>query len=442
MTLSDVYSKNVDRWGHGAQKFFMNPVTKERFDLLNYVNPPSWREVIEFQKTCASQIQISLQAEDIVRKLQKDQLFNPNSVMLNIEQHIQNIEESVKWADDSEGIGGLAGLRELFKKNGQLTANDIRVYLVKYTGLISKLRASYDILSKQDFSNQSTNVIAQFNNYEKAVKDFMMVCSRLQTDSSNFIIDPNAGFLQPLIWSGNVLKGALLETEGAEFFRSVIPEYITIVSGNIKGPVIDIFGNKTSSGKSIVQDLLVFDRHAQIKFSINGQSKIMSMEDFLVFVSTVGKNKTITINDGEYDYLINQSLTGVTAKSGAGNIRFKNQIAPSDIVSILGGTHAYGMALRMLMRLLDPNGFYHSARILAKDETKPHEYYDCMFSYGLGKVLQQLIGHQNEIMLGRKGVQTIKEFLQDYLGEYVMKPYSTHVNLKTNRGVTVGLQKI
>ena len=51
MRLIDIYSKRMVAKSKGwkrASKFFMNPITKYRFDFLNDIDEPSINDIAEF----------------------------------------------------------------------------------------------------------------------------------------------------------------------------------------------------------------------------------------------------------------------------------------------------------------------------------------------------------------------------------------------------------
>lgn len=462
MRLSDIYGMQRAKapgWKK-AIKFFDNPDTHYAFSRLNYLSPPPWSAVALFQKQCAQEIQVSLEAERIVNKINNDKLHNPKNMMFDIEKHIKLIEDSLSWEDKENGKGGLTGLRDIAKTKG-LTANDIRGYLNVHTGLIQQLTLAYNNLKQYDFENFGGGTQQAFLAFERAYKSFDAICKQLRANSSeNFAINSNESFLQPLIWAGNILKGALLEIEGTEFFEKNMPTNIKVVnSGALHGTHYNISGQKSSNSKKIIEDFLFFnmddiDQSIVIEFKIGKEGKIQQLPimEFLEFVDQhSNKNGNIVLIDSSeemqdyYQTLTSQAITGATAKSGEKGMKFQGNVTPSQALAGWSSTNTYIFILKSLMLLVDPTGPYQSKRILGTDATKGHEYYDVTFSYALSKKLNQIIGMKNEIFLGRKGVVTIKQFLIERLGEYVIGPYtiaSSHINIRTDRGVPVGLTKI
>ena len=95
----------------------------------------------------------------------------------------------------------------------------------------------------------------------------------------------------------------------------------------------------------------------------------------------MSSSATIDLSNSDYD-LLSKKLIGVTAKSGAGNIRFKSNVTPLEVTSVAmnGNSKDMALALHRIMLLVRPP--YNSKRILST-----HENYNLIFNYLLGRSL-------------------------------------------------------
>lgn len=433
MQLENIYGyKKVVRKAAGwkqAKKFFKNPQTLEPFDELNDYRVPTTSDIINFQREQLKNMVEDRKVQEIIDIINRDLKLD-----LSLQRELTNIEQNIKTMEDLFSFEP-TGLSSLANKNKEITSIELQNFLDKNTNFINQLEAVYKELLNAQVNNISESARFYFTQLENVISDLREDVKKLSsTNNKNPIVFKDRNYLYQSLWIANSLKGAYLEARGVEFLNNALNKYgyQIIHTGNwkVKNGTKGISG-QVKQGIGYLNTWLDIVEDAIITTLEDKKDISKILNNF-----TYSENIKLTLPD--YEKIQKNIISGVSMKSGSKNIRFKNNVQPSEAIKVAGDLED-AIALHRLMMLVDLKGPYKSKRIHGV-----HEYYDSMFNYLLGKSLNKIVGETNKIMFSRNSVMTTKEFLLNRLNQgYMMGIYKKngHINIRTDRGETVGLVK-
>lgn len=439
MLLSDIYGRRQVKKASGwkqAKRFFMNPQTHYRFDLLNEIDWPSISDIRAFQLENAKQIKESQAATAILQAINKDFFGDLENFSQLTEKNINNIEEAFSF---DKGLG------VLYKKKNtlgikEISAQELSSLLSAHNLLVQRLKVLYSQITTTSLKTQA-NTIDAFKTFEQALNHLIEDVNKLTEVPQHFIFK-DRGYLNGLRWVEWILKGQQLENLGTDFLKKRLPSKIVVNTGAIKSVSYDLLGNIKSKGSSILEDIMIFDESEINKSLITIDYQIGDVQKNNIpigqFLKEIENNQgTLSIHLTEENYQKLQSMVVAAVSAKSGTLKFK-KVTLNEIVEVRDNM---GMvfALKSLMLLVDKNGPYQSKRILGTNLL-----YDSLFNYVLGRNLTKIIGNQNTLMLTREGFSTTKDFLIEKFEEgYIMSNYRKQdVNIRNpKKQIQVGLKK-
>lgn len=434
MTLSDLYANNNPNNKNLPQKFW------GRYEYLNRLQVPGDKMIAQEQLKFAQYIQDAKIWNEISQHLQQD--YNGLNIgdEFDLLRHIQNIENAFSW---DQGLGSL------YRKTGELNADIIRNNLSKYYNLLNQLEQIY--IRFIDYAKNPAKEDAGSKTIAPALIRLEYAIEELKQDIVNLNPDVTVyrgkGYLKNMSWIGNQLKGFLLEIEGVEALKEMVPRNFRVVNtAALHVPTQDIFGNLSESLKQSKSDIMIFNiaDNINISFTIgkeNGEKMTMSLTDFFDFLEKNKDREVVYVNADQYKNVIREKLvTGIQAKSGYSDYRF-NTVSLDQILGNSGSGNIC-KALNDLMHLV----YSQNAKIMSNNGwigslKETHNDYDMMFNFLLSKHLTGIIGKENNIMLTRNGFMSTRQFLIEAFkrGKYIK--VLQHINLKEGgKKIQVGME--
>lgn len=358
---------------------------------------------------------------------------NDISADLSLQQDFNKIDKTITEIENLFSFDG--GLNSLTNKIQSISSQELQNFIELNDNFVKKLTIVYNELLTTKTNQISGSARHSFQELENIMTtlqaDIKMIANN---NNNNNIILKDRNYLKNSLWIANILKGAYLEAKGVEFLNNSLNKYgyQILNTGDWKAQnATKGISGKIKTGKGYLNNFLDIVEDAVIINLQNGSVDKM----FKNFQNT--ENVKLTLND--YQQLQNNIISGISMKSGSNNIRFKNNVTPKEALENAGYSSITAISLKRLMMLVDPEGFYHSKRILGR-----HAYYNSMFNYILGKSLIQLVGDTNKIMFDRNSILTTKDYLyKKFSAGYMMGIYNknSYINIRNNKGETVGLVK-
>lgn len=404
--------------------FYDSPVTGRPYSQLNTSWPPSVDEIGNYQISClTARMAVDPNLQQIANSLSKDMLVPMKDSEIPIEEAIAAIEQALSFQEK----GSAAQLSKT------ISVQDITSLMNQYEILKQNLYKVYDIIQSSGGVIPGSQLQIELNRLENIIMAVSSELAHMDSGLSGYTVSPETvGYLKTAEWLGRRLKGKYLEVVGTEWIENKVPNNIKVVNvGKITGPTIDILGNASGGGKMIRTDIMGFDITKEIKitFTANKQSKTMSLIDFLNYIEKQGEVETINLDADNYEKLQQALIIGVQAKAGKNQAIFNPKGVTLNQAIATEGNVGYANNLNLLISLVQE----------AKYIAKTHDYYDAMFNYCLAKGLTNIIGKENNLVLTRKGISLMRDYLIDQWKtgkKYVQAKSRVHLD-KPDAPVTV-----
>lgn len=380
MLLKDYYQgeTNKNKWYNFAE-------------FLNNVSVPTHQQIIQKQKDFVGNMSDNFQNNPMIQAFNNDlQNIISDSDQANFDYHISQIEQAVS------DISG--------KNTKEFVQEEIWMMENNFNSLITHYQSLVNYLGNLNNSNQ---IIKALTVFDKQLSRLEAAVQKYKT----FGFPKTGSYLKRLNWVESQIKGFLLESEGVDFVRQHVPTDIKVLqTGQIYGPTFNILGNLSGSGKQIKEDLmLLIDKGIKIQYKIkNKNNQVVQVERGLTdFISDVENSayKSIILTQQGYEALQKQLITGITAKATkTGHIRFGS--VSLDNLSLVQSDQT-----KALMTLIKLKQKYNAQLI------DQHEDYNLLFNYSISRHINYFIGKNNNLILTRKGITSIADFLKDQLSK-------------------------
>lgn len=409
----------------GKNSFYDSPLTGKPYSQLNTNWPPSVQEIGDYQISClTARMAVDPKLQEIANSLSKDMVIPIDEGEANIESAIAAIEQALSFQES----GSAAQMSKI------VSVTDVTHLIDQYEILKQRLYKVYDIIQASGGAIPGSQLQIELGRIENIITAVTSELASIDPTATTYIVSPSTlGYLKTAEWLGRRLKGKYLEVVGTEWISNKVPSNIKVINvGKITGPTIDILGNVSSSGKMIRTDIMGFDisKNVNITFTVNKQTKTMPLLDFLNYVEQNSETETINLDADNFTLLQQQLILGVQAKSGKNQAIFNPKaVSLNQAIATEGGSVGYANNLNLLISLVQE----------AKYIAKTHDYYDAMFNYCLAKGLTNIIGKENNLVLTRKGIQLMRDYLieQWKIGKkYVQAKGRVHLD-KPDSPVTV-----
>lgn len=329
---------------------------------------------------------------------------------------------------------------ELNKMNNQqdfLTAdievqNLVRQAIKSLERGIDQVLKSATALKKAQSSSSTTNTTNQTNQLRLAYNNFLAIYNSIKnqqlkgvTDAylqeldtmisslegqvvtnPSVLIDPSLfsnkrgesrSFIQRLGYLSKQIKGiTLLEHRGIEFIKKIpLPENITFVGS----------GQILVSGEQASQDALFFDKNLEITLT-NGTK--IKLYDYLNNSHEI--TETISFTDSEWEQVM-RSAIGLQSKYHRGGYIAMGKVNFYDVINT---DYAQAKALRNLYILSQGTQGYGGENVARYFHVKKqHSHYKALFSYCLGKFLNNKIIKGNYYMMTARGIMDSYNYYVD-----------------------------
>ena len=405
MTIGDVYKKGSLN-DHFPKGHFLED--------LNTIIPPTIDSIYQAQlQAIKNSYPSNPTLKKIVNDLNQDKLLTiPSGLQSSdslVEEIIGNIEKALGFTYTGDGQLQLSAA--LVKTKIRDEHQKGKVNLLKYNQLLYSLEQVYTTLSASGVVDQKMQ--QALITIKKGMDELAMDIKNYQTKNFNALsVNDGNGYIDQAIYLGYMLKGQYLENAATSWLQSVVPETIKVVTvGDVYGSTIDIItGEVKSHGKKLKTDIFGLDlsKNIKINIKIDGQVKEVSLEELSVLLDK--KEQVITIPDESYDKLIREKgiAFGAQAKSGANAMLFNkasNKTTLKQLVNTEDDAKQYAHALNLLIQAANNSKNVHSLSA----------NYDAMFNFLLSKHLNKIIGRENNLIVTRKGIQTIEDY---YITQY------------------------
>lgn len=429
LTPEMIYTAIVLKSGTIAQKFYHGPFND--YTPLNSAGVPSVEEIGEHQiAEIKSRMPITPELQRIANTLTKDIMTAPTAEEdIEIEKAIEKIEAALDYTKDGSAA-------QLSQKYAGMSMDSL---MTQFETLKSRLAYVCTLIYATGKALDGTQLYKEVKRIEEMYESINGVLDSYKTDGDIGAGLPKetVGYLKAASWLGKRLKGKYLEVVGTQWIADKLIDNIKVVNvGKITGPTIDILGGMSGSGKMIRTDIMAFDltKHIDITFTVKGETHgPMPLADFLAYVEQYGETETINLDADNLTRLQSALIAGVQAKAGKGQAVFNPKpVSVNQAIATEGG--AMGNALAMLVQLVAEDRWSHPYTIKATSE-----YYDAMFNYCLAKGLHNIIGKENNLVLTRSGIQTMRDYLIEQWEKgrkYVQAKGRAHLD-KPDAGVMV-----
>lgn len=432
MLLSDLYYKK-DLYS-GADFY-------DKYKFLSNVNFPSNEQIANFQlRQIKQQFPVDGKLQKIVKRMNLDMMVpvvdRDNEV---VDKVIQSIENALGLWYQSNDPHSAAKIHSTISSD---VLQGLQVNLSQYEGLLQNLQDVYSKLNTSEYNN-SDFIRTRLEQINDAIQ-------RLQADISSYkagtfqpISNPGnneEGYLAKAVNLGHDLKGKYLEIAATNWFEDKLPSNIRVVDvGNITGLSYDIFGGAKSKGKQLRTDIMGFDKglaqQIYIEYELNGQKVTTTIWEMLERIKQNSGNDSISLNSTDYSQIQKALVFGAQAKSGKGQAIFNRTSTTLRGVIQENLPMGYAKALNALTEIASNS----ESRIINKSKN-----YDALFNYLLGKQMGYIIGKENNLVVTRKGVQTIYEYMKDQWeqSQRVVRAVDKRVNIKNpDTKLTIGFAK-
>ena len=377
-------------WGYDPEDKKLVYATGIKANFMNDLNIPTASEIALEQKKHFLSIQKTFQQSKLLLQLTK---MNSQQAFLEADLAVQNLVK--------KGIKALeSGIDEVVKsasklKQIQSTSTSAATDMVSASSQLQmaykKFLSIYNSIKNNQLKNVTDVYLQELDTLIQTIDNQVDSTPLILLDKSLFQNKQGqqVNFISKLGYLSMQIKGiTLLEHEGIKFIKEKvqIPQNISFVGT----------GQILVNGKQASQDALFFEKNLVIELS-NGEK--VNLHEYLN--NAQSNSSSISFTDNEWEQIM-KSAIGLQSKYHRGGYIAMGKVSFYDVINT---DYAQAKALRNLYILSQGIEGYQKENVTHQFNVKStHPDYKALFSYCLGKFLDNKIIKGNYYMMTSKGI--------------------------------------